>query len=420
MLGGLTGSPHTAGLADGPDYRRFAAQEDGDRCGSGFPGPSFTSANVLIKRPRYDPAVDTNPPPAAGNSDPLRTHEAPPAELVSGGHYQFGTYDGPIARINPLDVVTATGARGRLQRAVRNARLKEWEAFQLGDDAVFVLGAIYDTKSISLLQVLVVDKHAATIRRWEKRVPTSMVHVARGLNHTRSHGHVGRFCMQFTNEIGAGLVAVDATHPGRGGLAPLELHGAGRCAPGEAGHLVICHPFADDRALYSHKTMMPFAGMLRAGTDLTAFDPNRSFMILDDHHGDYPSPMQYDWVTGARRSDQGRVEGFNLTDNQVRDPQRYNENAVWLGDQVYRLPAVRMERPDGPWGTWIVRDVDRSGQVDVRFTPTVRSELHVGPRRSLAEYYAPYGWFEGRIHNDDVSLSVDGMFGVGEQKFIRV
>ena len=259
MLGGLPGSGHTAGLADGPDDRR----------------------------PRYDPAVDS---------------DTPPGELVTDGRYQFGTYDGPIARINPLDVVTATGARGRLLRAARNVRLKEWEAFQLGDDAVFVLGAIYDTKSISLLQVLVVDKHAATIRRWERRVPSSMVHVARGLDRTRSRGRVGRFSMQLTNEINSGLVAVDATHPGRDGLPPLELHGAGRCGPGEAGHLVICHPFADDRALYSHKIMMPFAGMLRAGTELTVFDPDRSFMILDDHHGDYPSPMQYDWVTAARRT----------------------------------------------------------------------------------------------------------------------
>ena len=56
----------------------------------------------------------------------------------------------------------------------------------------------------------------------------------------------------------------------------------------------------------------------------------------------------------------------------------------------------------------------------MRFTPTVRSELHVGPRRSLAEYYAPYGWYEGRIQTDDVDLVVDGIFGVGEQKFIRV
>ncbi len=361
--------------------------------------------------------MDTDTPPAAGLP---RSLEPAPAELVHDGRYRFGTYSGPIARINPLDVVTATGARGRLERAARGARLKEWEAFQLGDESVFVLGAVYDTKSISLLQVLVVDKHAATIRRWEQKVPTSMVHVARGLDHTRSHGHVGRFSMQLTNEIGSGLVAVDASHPGSRALPPLELHGAGRCGPGEAGHLVICHPFADDRALYSHKTMMPFAGTLRAGTEFTVLDPDRSFMILDDHHGDYPRPMQYDWVTAVRRGDGGQVEGFNLTDNQVRDPQRYNENAVWLGDRVHLLPAIHVERPDGPWGTWIVRDADGSGQVDVRFTPTVRSEMHVGPRRSLAEYYAPYGWYEGRIHTRDVDLSVDGMFGVGEQKLIRV
>ena len=364
--------------------------------------------------------MDTDTPPTAGQPGLSRTLEPPPAELVLEGRYRFGTYDGPIVRINPLDVVTATGARGRLQRAARNARLKEWQAFQLGDESVFVLGAVYDTKSISLLQVLVVDKHAATIRRWEQRVPTSMVHVARGLDRTRSYGHLGRFSVQLTNEMNAGLVAVDASHPGRGALPQLELHGAGRCGPGQAGHLAICHPFADDRALYSHKTMMPFAGTLRAGAEFTVFDLDRSFMILDDHHGDYPWPMQYDWLTAVRRGDGGRVEGFNLTDNQVRDPQRYNENAVWLGDRVHRLPAVHVKRPDGPWGAWMVRDADGSGQVNVRFTPTVRSEMHVGPRRSLAEYYAPYGWYDGRIHTDDVDLSVDGMFGVGEQKFIRV
>ena len=323
-------------------------------------------------------------------------------------------------RRSTLSTPSPATARWRGATLPRNARLKEWEAFQLGDDDLFVLGAVYDTKSISLLQVLVVDKHAATIRRWEQKVPTSMVHVARGLDGTRSHGSVGRFSVGLSNELGSGLVAVDASHPGRGVLAPLELHGAGRCGSGDAGHLVICHPFDDERALYSHKTMMPFAGTLRTGAELTVFDPDRSFMVLDDHHGDYPMPMQYDWVTAARRGDGGRVEGFNLTDNQVQGPERFNENAVWLGDQVHRLPAVKVERPDGPWGTWLISDTDGSGSVDVRFTPTVRSEMHVGPRRVLAEYYAPYGWFEGRIHTDQVDLSVDAMFGVGEQKLIRV
>ena len=44
------------------------------------------------------------------------------------GRYQFGTYDGPIPTINPLDVA-GTGWRRGAARAARNVRLKEWEAF---------------------------------------------------------------------------------------------------------------------------------------------------------------------------------------------------------------------------------------------------------------------------------------------------
>ena len=53
------------------------------------------------------------------------------------GRYRFGTYDGPIERINPLDVA-GTGWRAALARAARNRRLKEWQAFQLGDQVVIL------------------------------------------------------------------------------------------------------------------------------------------------------------------------------------------------------------------------------------------------------------------------------------------
>ena len=137
---------------------------------------------------------------------------------------------------------------------LRNARLKEWEAFQLCDDSVFVLGAVY-TKSISCCRCWS-STNAATIRRWEKR---------------------------------------------------------------------------------------------------------------------------------------GRVEGFNLTDNRVRDPQRHNENAVWLGDRLSGFPPSTWNgRAARGYLVGARRRRVRSGRRAIH--PTVRSEMHVGPRRSLAEYYAPYGW----------------------------
>lgn len=338
---------------------------------------------------------------------------APPAVIIEHGSHRFGTYDGPIPNVNPHEV-----SGGRVARALRSTRLKEWEAFQLGDDDWFVLGAVYDAKAMGLLQVLAVDKQRATITRWQAQVPSPRVNVARGLSGTRSHGHSGGFTITIGNELAAGRLHVDASHPGRRDLAPLELHGTGLCPPDETGHLVIVHPFTDDQALYSHKAIMPFEGSLRIGSDRVGFDPDRGFLILDDHHGEYPRPQRYDWVTGVRRAPDGRVEGFNLTDNQVRDPDVHNENALWIGSDVHRLPAITVDRPKGPWEPWHVHD--RHGAVDVRFTPTVRSALHVGPRRSLAEYYAPYGWFEGTIEAEHARLDLDGFFGVGEQKLIRI
>lgn len=361
---------------------------------------------------RYDRSV----------TDHLRTvanRDAAPPALVQDGHYRFGTYDAPIRRINALDVVRRRGVRGQLQRLGRGLRMKEWQAFQLGNDEWFVLGAVYDAKFVALLQVIAVHKESGRIHRWEKKIPSMMLSVARGLDGTRSHGRTGDFSVSLGNEVSLGRLTVDASHPGGGDLPALELHGIGRCGPEYAAHLVICHPFPDGRALYSDKCMMPFYGSLRIGDQDITLDPATSFMILDDHHGEYPSPLQYDWVTGARRSTDGQLAGFNLTANQVRDPEIYNENAIWIDNTVHRLPAVRFGRPDGVHSTWHI--YDRHGLVDVHFTPTVRSEMHVGPRKVLAEYYAPYGRFEGRLSAaDGASLDVDQFFGVGEQKLIRL
>ena len=234
---------------------------------------------------------------------------------------------------------------------------------------------------LSLAQVLRAQstKHKAAITRWEAKVLPRRVHVARGLSGTSSHGHVGGSAVSIGNDIGPGFVEprvhVDACHPGRRDLEPLELHGTGWCGPDEAGHLVIVHPFADDRALYSHKAMMPFAGTLRIGSDDVGFAHGRGFLILDDHHGDYPRPMRYDWLTAARRAPEGRIEGFNLTRNQVRDPDVNNENALWWGPAVHRLPAV---------GRHVVDADHRADRYDEDAAARIRVQAFMNPEDRTA------------------------------------
>ena len=348
----------------------------------------------------------------SGPRTPTGFYPTPPA-LVVGGRFQIGTFASAIPRINALEAVPAA------TRWLHGLRLKEWQAFQLMDPDYFIVGAVYAAKVIDLLQIAVVEKRTGRMQKWQRKVAPRRLRIARGLDGTTSTGRAAGLCVTFVNEIPRGDLRIDAQCPRGGALPDLSLRATGRCGAAEAGHLVICHPFPSGRALYSHKCIMPGAGILRMGALEHRFDAARSVLILDDHKGFYPFPMAYDWLTTAARDADGRVVGVNLTANQIRDPERYNENALWIGTTVERLPAIRFERPHGVYGIWHIQD--RDGRVDVRFFPTVRNEVHVGPRRILAEYYGPFGSVEGtivRTNGDTVRL--DGFFGMGEQKRIRM
>ncbi len=336
-----------------------------------------------------------------------------PDALVIGGKFQFGTYGRPIAKINPLEALPAAA------RWLYAFRLKEWQAFQAADAEYFVLGAVYATKLLDLLQVAVIEKKSGMLHKWEQKVAPMRLKLAQGLDGTTSSGDAGGLSVTFLNDLGHDKLGIRAAGNARADLPDMEVQLDGSCAPQDAAHVVICHPFSETRALYSNKCMMPVTGHLRMGSTHHSLADGQGVLILDDHKGFYPSPMVYDWLTAAARDASGRILGFNLTANQIRDPERYNENALWVGATVERLPAVRFERPRGVNATWYVKD--RDGRVDVRFSPTVRNEVHAGPGRCLAEYYGPFGWVEGTITRDDGEVvRVDGLFGMGEKKKIRL
>ncbi len=340
-------------------------------------------------------------------------HDPPPASLRDNGTHRFGTYSAAISHINPLRDHSKLAAR------LDNFRLKEWEAFQLGNDEWFLCGAVYDTKTLGLLQIIAVHLPTKRIIRWLQRVPTWKLHVARGLSGTSTSGQSNRFSIRMDNDVPDGTIYITATHQRSAKLPQLQLDISGRCSDTEAGHLVIVHPFSDTTALYSHKAMMPASATMTIDDERIDFDSERSFLLLDDHKGQYPSPMKYDWVTGATRTNNGGVLGFNLTANQIQNPELYNENAIFLDNSVHRLGPVTFERPNGVDRPWHITDTE--GRVDVWFSPDVSSEIHVGPRRLLAEYFGPYGTFTGTLRdNNGDKIDIAGIHGMGEQKLIRV
>ena len=73
-------------------------------------------------------------------------------ELVNNGQFNWGTYAADVPNVNMLDAEKPWGFP--VPRLAKNMRLKELQAFQLGNDRYFLLAVVYNAKIMGLSQFL--------------------------------------------------------------------------------------------------------------------------------------------------------------------------------------------------------------------------------------------------------------------------
>lgn len=350
-----------------------------------------------------------------GTTDTPRQVLPPPEALVKNGRFTFGTFSGAIRCINPLQAKNPLGSVDL--DWLKFLRLKEWQAFQFGNEEVFCLAVVYNSKSVGLAQVVVVDKIRQKKWLYEKLVPFWETHVASGLFDTHSHYTSKDMSLRFHNDLDHQRITLELSIAGHKGGPDVRAHLTGQHNDHTAP-IVICQPFGPNRALYSHKNLMPLQGSLTQGKTEHRFEADDSFMIMDDHKGYYPYKMRYDWVTGAGRDAGGGLLGFNLTDNQILEPEKYNENCLWAAGAMHPLPPVKVHRPGGVDAPWQV--TDEHGRVDVTFTPLYPGVVKLNLLVMESDYYGPYGEISGSIKDSaGKKHKLDGLFGMGEKKYVR-
>ena len=340
------------------------------------------------------------------------TLEAAPKRLVDDGEQRWGRFATPFERANLLD----SRYRG-LPKLLRKVRMKEWQALQITTPGLFANVALFDAKLMSLLQVKVYEREKSkkAIHEWKLR-PGAFSVADQLLDSTNTYGDRRGF-VTFTNELARGRITLDFDVAARDELPHVKGHVEVLCDRGASQ--VVSMPFETAGGMYSHKGMFPIEGAIEIDGRRYALRPEDSLALLDDHKGFYPFVMQWDWVTSATHV-KGEALGFNLTKNQCREPERFNENCAWRGDRLGVLPAVTFEREDvrGPNERWRIRD--REGRVDVTFRPTVPGDVRVNAVVVESRYRGPFGIFDGRVEPEGLEpIVIDGWFGMGEDFYLR-
>ncbi len=339
-----------------------------------------------------------------------------PRSLVEDGRTNFGTFSTDFKEVNPLDAVRVFGVP--VPRFAKYMRLKEWQAYQLGNEECFLLAVLYNQKAGLLTQFIYYDRKKRTGIKYERIVPSWKTAMPASLDDSRACYETGGYRIDYHNRLRDGMLYIDVAFRPRKELPGLyghfeALHGAPGVRP-----LVVSLPLGKNRGMYSHKCLMPMRGSLCVGDSTVEFRDTDSFAIIDAHKGFYPYILKYDWITGVITGKKRGLAGFNLTDNQVINPEQYNENCLWTDGALHLLPPVKFERPGGVKGEWLIRD--EFGMVDIVFTPEMENTLKMNLLVAKTDYHGPFGSFRGVIRpKTGARVAVDGFFGMGEQKYLR-
>ncbi|MEX0812673.1 MAG: DUF2804 domain-containing protein [Chitinophagales bacterium] len=338
----------------------------------------------------------------------------PVDEVVTNGQFNFGTRSTPVKKANLLDAEKPF--RTPFVNSFKNYRLKEWQAFQFGNEQYFMMVAIYNAKALALAQFILFDIEKNKKYHYERKVMPWNLKVAKSLYGTESHYISDDFTILVENDLQSGRVGIDIRIEKQKNLPHVMGQFMGFHETGKATPLVTIMPFGQNRGMYSHKCLMPMEGGLDIGGKLLEFEESKSYMLMDDHKGYYPYPMKYDWVTAGYISD-GKHIGFNLTDNQVLQKERFNENVLWVNGEMNLLPPVKFERENGVDGKWLIKD--RFDLVNLEFEPVISNRIKLNLLLLRSNYYGPYGFFNGFIYDKNHNkIEIKNVFGMGEKFFL--
>lgn len=341
----------------------------------------------------------------------ITTTSSSPDQLITDGQFNFGRYTTPIPIINMMaaDIKPAF---------LKNIQLREWQAFQCLSDDHFFFGALYNTKKIGLVQFIIYDINSRQRIHYERKVAPWEIKLPNGLFDTRALFRSPNCYFQIEHNVAEAKLKVEIDIKAARKTPAIYANLVAEHDVSKFEPVVVCLPFSKTRAMYAHKCLMPVEGDIAFGASRVDLKAEESHFIIDDHKGFYPYISQYDWATGMGFSPEGQRIGFNLTDNQIKDQKKYNENVLWLNGQGHPLPPIKFYRPEGDQSTWYIRD--ENGIVDLTFTPQTMNRLNLNLVIMKSKYAAPYGFFNGHIQRKDGQFqSLVDIFGVGEAFYLR-
>jgi len=336
----------------------------------------------------------------------------PRASPIEDGVPVTGTWNRAFERVDLLEIINPY--QYPMPRWARDYRIKEWQYFSVQDSG-FMLEAVFcNLKLYRAAQVLLFNKENGERFVFKITKPGAGRRLPQSLANSSVDSHLDDFYFCIHSWLDADTVKLDINIEAARRRPSLTIHLAYNLCSRDFTPMAVSMAIAARRNICAYKAFAPVRGDIVLGGRHISLNQENCSGFFCDYKGFYPYRTDSAFCSAMGFDEKNRRFGFHIAENQTRDTNKSNENALWVDGKLTPLPPVLVTMPDGPDNDWIIQDVE--GMVDLTFTPKELNKSGIKLFFTKVEFIAPLGNYNGVLVNKDgEKIQIKNLFGIGEK-----
>ena len=292
-----------------------------------------------------------------------REIQPPRATPIEDGIPILGTWDKAFERVDLQEIKKPFGFP--LPRWARDYRIKEWQSFSAHNDSYSLEAIFCNVKLYRMAQVSLYDRENDEKFIFRKIKPGTGWRLPHSLANSSIDSHSSKFFFRIHSWLDADTVRLDINMEATRKRPSLTVHLAYNMSNQDVTPMTVSLGFSKRRIMYVHKALAPVRGDIVFGGKHIILKQDSCSGFFCDYKGFFPYRMRtticsavgFDEENCSDKTQKGRRFGFHIAENQTKETNKNNENALWLNGKLTPLPPVRITMPNGPEAEWVIQDV---------------------------------------------------------------
>jgi len=349
----------------------------------------------------------------------MYTREILPPRIspVEDGNPVIGTWNESFEKVDLQEIRQPYNFP--LPRWLRDYRIKEWQSFSVYNESYLLEALFCDLKIYQMAQIILYDRENQQKFIFREIKPGADWKLPGNLVNSSIDSHSLGFFFSIHSWLDAGTVKLDINIEAARKRPSLVVHIAYSVSHQDITPMAVSLGFSKRRTMYAFKALSPVHGeMVFDGKNIDLRQESCSGFFCD-YKGFFPYKTQTTICKASGFDSDNRRFGFNIAENQTREKNKNNENALWLNGKLTPLPPVLITMPNGHEDKWVIQDVE--GMVDLTFTPKIMNRNGTKLIFTKSDFIAHLGYYNGELlDSEGEKIQIKNLFGTGEKIYLRV